>query len=61
MFSNWLAKRKFSLWMIIFSEIITATMMHPSIAAMIVLIVNLPLLCVARWVAHLEGKSHVRN
>lgn len=50
-------RNRVSVWLCFCSAIVTATMMHPSVASLIALFLNGVVLIAIRTVAHLEGRS----
>ena len=55
-----LETRQLSVYLILFSLVVTAAMMHPGITTLLIAVpINAALLFTLRWVAHSEGKfSH---
>ena len=51
-----MAARSPSLWVLIAAAITTAIMVHPSVAALLTLPIQLGLLVVLRWTARREGR-----
>lgn len=52
-------QNKASLWICFMVLIVAATMMHPSFASLIAIVIIAALLALLRWTAHVEGARQV--
>jgi hypothetical protein len=56
-FRTFVVQNKASVWIAFCIAIVAATMMHPTFASVLSIIAIGALLCVLRWVAHMEGRA----
>lgn len=55
-FHGFLVENRASIWIAFMVLILAATMMHPTGASVVTILLMAALLAVMRWVAHLEGR-----